>query len=647
MPPLPQARRPPPASPALVRARRRGALALGLLAMLPLVLWGVDADARAGGGEHYSGGSRGGGGFSGGGGSGFSGGGGDGELVYLAVRLLVWLIEMTFAHPQVMVPVWIGVAFLVWLVRNSMPGEATRGEILRLDRSRLRPDPGVGAAIDRLRANDPGFDVPRFLDRTRRVFLEIQEGWFLRRLERERAFMSDGLYRRFTTLLALMAAEGRRDAIADARVDGMDILRAGRTEAFDFITVRVDATLRDVEVPANTSDSDARQAAMAAGAESFTELWTFVRRPDATTRSGYGVGQGSCPNCGAPFSGGAAGKCEYCGAIVNSGTYDWVLSEITQASEYLPHDRALHETQRLRMRDPDFSAELLEDRALLLFWKWIEARSLGRPEALRKLSTERGWSNVQAEAGLGAQGRGPGIALPAVGGADLVALRLDEGGFDHAFVDVRWSAATRGSSMTRPHRHVIELVRSTAGRTDRGVGLANERCGNCLAPLTSSDSTRCDFCGHDFSAASLEWQLESVTRYEAWHRPTRGSQVRIRVPNALPTIATDSERLRLLQLMAAVARADGVVDHSEMKLLRTAAHRWQVPWSKVEPFLEDGAGLTDAFDGGAPDPEEVLRTLVAAARVDGRVDRRERALIEQTARHLHAEPGAVERLLAA
>ena len=48
----------------------------------------------------------------------------------------------------------------------------------------------------------------------------------------------------------------------------------------------------------------------------------------------------ACPKCGAPLAGGEMLKCRYCGALVCSGEYDWVLGEITQLEEWRPAARA-------------------------------------------------------------------------------------------------------------------------------------------------------------------------------------------------------------------------------------------------------------------------------------------------------------------
>ncbi|HPS82080.1 MAG TPA: CTP synthase, partial [Candidatus Limiplasma sp.] len=71
--------------------------------------------------------------------------------------------------------------------------------------------------------------------------------------------------------------------------------------------------------------------------ESFTEVWTLLRRPGAKTLSRPGLMEGYCPNCGNKLALSTSITCASCQALINSGEYDWVLAEITQGSQFQPH----------------------------------------------------------------------------------------------------------------------------------------------------------------------------------------------------------------------------------------------------------------------------------------------------------------------
>jgi ribosomal protein L37E len=58
-------------------------------------------------------------------------------------------------------------------------------------------------------------------------------------------------------------------------------------------------------------------------------LYTFMRKTGVTTDPAKsGNSTVACPHCGAPTNITSAGKCEYCGFVVTTGEFDWVLSNI-------------------------------------------------------------------------------------------------------------------------------------------------------------------------------------------------------------------------------------------------------------------------------------------------------------------------------
>lgn len=54
-----------------------------------------------------------------------------------------------------------------------------------------------------------------------------------------------------------------------------------------------------------------------------------VRKKGVKTKTADSAVQSkSCPRCGAPFQITSAGKCEYCGSIVTTGEFSWVLTDM-------------------------------------------------------------------------------------------------------------------------------------------------------------------------------------------------------------------------------------------------------------------------------------------------------------------------------
>jgi hypothetical protein len=627
---------------------RAWTLRFAKLLALPALLWPLVALARIGGGEHYSSGS-----------SSSSSGGGDGG----GAELMFYLVVLTVRHPVAMIPVWglLGLGYFYYQ-RNLNPRSTTRRAFDRAAEAERRTAVStvdVTGWVNALHYKDPEFALAPFLNKAKDLFGRMQEAWFRRDLEPVRAFMSDATFQRFKLQLELMRAQGIRDAIADLEVLDLQLVGLDQSEWFDTLHVRVKARMRDTDVASDLSDDAARAAARRIPLNSFIEVWSFVRKPGAKTRIGADLYQGKCPNCGAPFDGGAANNCGYCGAVVNSGNYDWVLSEITQGEEAIRGWGQVDGLLQARQTDPALNLEMLEDRTSLIFWRWIEAQSTGEARRLSKLATPDAVTLLAQDLTALHQRKRRKVFTECAVGAVNVRLLRTEGPRQVAHVEVRWSArmgigpesGPLPQLPTVPQRSMFVLGRGVHAKTQTGSGMATNRCPNCHAPLTDSLSASCDYCGAMLGSGEGDWVLISAKSYEAWNADESLRYQRITAPpveRAAPAVATREgvivdvqERERLLYMMAAMAAADGVVDASERKLLRMCSERWSIPWSNVEMALESGDQLFDRLvPKGSPEAEKFLAALVQMALIDGKIDRKERRLLDSAAEHL----GMTEKL---
>lgn len=591
-----------------------------------LALGSTRAIARMGGGESYD--------------SGSSSSGGDGDGLGFIIDILWWLI---LEEPKVGIPLTIAV-IIIYLVFNKLNnGDISTRKAIDRAEARARTQPPARAVengLAALKARDPQFDAAQFHERTRREFLEMQEAWFKRDLEPVRRYLSDATFQRLSTQLLLMQALGVRDAIADPEVIDIQIIRIEARDSFDTLHARITARIHDDEVAAGASDSEARASARSKWPEQFTEVWTFVRRPSARTRPDIDISQGQCPGCGAPFAGGAANTCEYCGAIVNSGTHDWVLAEITQGSQYQPNPREPQDFANIRRSDPALASEVLEDRASLLFWKWIEAYASGDASRLAKVASPAFVDRTRAEIGeINAQGKRKYFIDCAVGAVNTQQFRQADGR-DIAVIEIRWSAkiaiAPRDSHPTapsQPQRHVMLLERRSGAKTGT-TGMSTGRCPSCAAPLSDNGQPDCEFCGTVLAAGDADWVLRDFGSWE-WWRAQGESSTPQHTSSAAPDVPDREERERLVYLMAAMANADGVVEPKERGLLRMASERWNVPWENIEQALDAPADPANRpVAKGSPEAIAFFRDLVRLARADNRIDAKEKKLLKATAMHL-------------
>ncbi len=620
---------------------------LPALAFMALML-PLEALARGGGGEHYSRPSS---------GSGGRGGDGDGVGIYVVYQLL----SLVFRYPKVMIPLLCIGGVVYWLYRRNLHPDATTRRAFEQQEAYQRTlvsERDVQGWVNALRLKDRAFELAPMLDKTKWLFLELQKAWFQRDMSPVRPFLSDATFQRFGVQLELMRAQGVRDAITDFEVLELQLIGLEQSEWFDSIHVRVHARMRDTDVPANFSDAQATEAARKVPSEAFTEVWTFVRKPGAQTRIGADLFQGKCPNCGAPFKGGASNSCEFCGAVVNSGNYDWTLSEITQGIEHAPYHKTVDGLMQAREADPALNLEMLEDRASLLFWKWIDAQSRGDTKPLAKVARADTVRQLEAEVdGLRRQGRRRVFLECAVGSADVRTFQVDPQGYDVAHVEIRWSArmgvgplGERPPSLpTVPQRFIFTLTRKHGAKTNTANGMSTDRCPQCNAPLTNSAATDCEYCGTPLASGERDWVLAAARSYEAWNAaedsrframpPRRAAAPRAQrseqAQGTEDSVMDVQERQRLLYMMAAIAAADGEVTAAERKLLKLCSERWGVAWDNVEMALRSGPQLFERLvPRGSAEAEVFLRNIVEMALVDGRIDRKERRMLESAAAHL-------------
>jgi hypothetical protein len=606
---------------------RRGILPVALLAALAVLLVALAAFARAGGGQNYTGG---GGGHSGGG-----GGGGGGDLFFLILLLV--------QYPQVGVPVLVLVGIVAIVSKVRSPGYQTRRAVGRLESG---SGPSTGA-LAQIKERDPGFDEDAFIARATKTELAIQDAWSRGDMAPSRRFMSDGLHRRFAAQLAIMKGQGVRNALAEHAVTSASIFAAETGSHFDALHVVFEAKAKDAEVPATLSYEEAMAKAGRASVTTWTEVWSFLRRPGAKTAEGEDA-FGKCPACGAPLpDGGEAVVCGHCKALVNSGEHDWVLAEITQPEEWRSGSTGeVPGLAALAARDPAFNRQAAEDRASYVFWRWVEALATGAERPLAKCASPELRAQVADQAKAGPAK----LFKTAVGSVDLVGCEAGaEGGRDRFHVRILWSSARSNKEAPVHAAHVLTLGRK-AGARDAGA-LSHAHCPSCLGPLNENDAPTCDYCGAKLDAGDADWVLEAVRRPEevaiarGEARPVEGAGDAA-FGAWVPDMGNPRERMLLLMRMAAVVVADNQVTKEERKLLATCAKRWNVPLEAVEPILTGQVPAESAMTMKPEKPEAFFMGLVGAALIDGRVDKSEEKLLLDVAKNLEMPEPTARGLIA-
>jgi predicted lipid-binding transport protein (Tim44 family) len=401
---------------------------------------------------------------------------------------------------------WIaGMVFLA-LVIGFVIFVATRKNTAR---AKITVDEGLKAkGIAALRSRDAGFDPAAFAERTRATMGKVNEAWLGGDMGPARRLISDGVYIRFQIQLGLIKLDGLRNAMADWKIVSAEILAAEADDLWDTVQVKVVGEARDADVPLNLDAAAAERKVRSAPLSQYHEVWSFIRRRGQQSKQGVPALEGRCPGCGADMPISDAVRCEYCKAIVNSGEHDWVLAEITQPEEWSPEiaEWDVDGLAELRQRDATVSRQELEDRASVIFWKWIEARATGKAAKLARFCMQPpqlGDGNyilTQAK-----------LQQVAVGSSEVAHIVCGvAGGIDQVLIEIRWSAGVDGAE-PKNMLHMFTLARSFEATSKRR--LASLDCTNCGGPLAGSDAATCDYCGETLSGGKHEWVLAGVQEF--------------------------------------------------------------------------------------------------------------------------------------
>jgi hypothetical protein len=588
---------------------------------------------------------------AGGGGSFGSGGGGSGDGEGIGY-LFYFLIRLVMEAPLIGIPVLIVVVIVMYKGSRKGASSLRRNTIRRGADSLLA---GRNKSLEaEVRASDEAFDGDRFSDRVTRGFTKIQEAWCAQDLSPVQHFVSDGVHERFSLQIAEQKEEGWRQGMDGLRVQGLALVQFDRGLHFETLTVRI-------SFAASIYRKDLRNGERIRASElsrsNFEECWSFVRRKGTRSLTSAGLIEGQCPNCAAPLAIRQAGSCETCGAHVRSGEFDWILTEITQASEWRAEtEQRVPGMIEYAESDPGLSVQLLEDRASLAFWRKCAAERQGNAEPLVRLATE---GFLSAFTGLieALPGRDRFyIAENAVGSVRTVGILPGEKR-DRAIVEVlsdgcRAEVDDKGRrkvESVRRLQRVLYVFERQAGRTTRlKETFTTALCQNCGAHDSGGRSPRCPYCEAPRTGDPDAWLLADVVI----DRTPAALDLRSELQAGQVSTPADkgsrneNSTADLLAWAGALVRADGRVDGRERMALQALAERLGVSNARLEEVLEEGG------DGSAVrEPRDTLeardwmRSLLRLALEGGTVPAVEWRLLKSAAKRFGIGRVEFERLL--
>lgn len=192
-----------------------------------------------------------------------------------------------------------------------------------------RPQPMVNDLAD-LKARDPGFSEEKFLSDASNLYIQMQNAWTARNLTALRPRLSAALYAQSERQLEAYKQRHQTNHVERVNVIDKRIVGCTKDSQNDIITVRLTSRIVDYV----TDDYSGEVIRGDQNKELFmTYQWTFLRSLGMKTETVSGTDDTHCPNCGAPINLNQSTVCEYCGSVLESAKFDWVVSEIRGVSQ--------------------------------------------------------------------------------------------------------------------------------------------------------------------------------------------------------------------------------------------------------------------------------------------------------------------------
>lgn len=643
--------------------KHRYFILISTLAVLIFFCFALNVSARAGGGGGFGGGGHSSGGFGGGHSSGgFSGGGfssgghssgsghytggslngapGSAILIFISVFLLLVVCIL-------------GMIFLSVKARSSYITNTIRRNFER------QGEDAAAAAENAIRKRDPDFSREALAERISGGFVQIQEAWSGQDMRPVRHLVSDGIFERFSLQLEMMKASSLINRMTSINVLETQIVSIDTDSFFDSVNVMIRASACDTYI--NSQNSEILSGIPEP--ETFVEFWTLLRRPGAKTSGRSGSFECCCPNCGAPLEKLDRTVCTSCHAIVNSGDYDWVVTEITQSSEwsYRP-PRIIAGLETLQAADPTFNAWHIEDRASVIFYRFIAAQFFADQRYLVKLADSGFMHQYKDFFTPLSNGRHRYYADAAVGGVDLVEV-LNASGTeecDRLRVKIRWSGHKEEEIVPGLIQPVPELStifsqefilsrRKGAKSSDKNV-LSSVHCPGCGAPEVRSDKPYCEYCHTPLNDGSRDWVLDDIRQFSGYPQVETEEIThniyshQSEVSDKLKLDCVDADAV--LGCAAAIMMSDGEIDDKETELLKSFARAKKVSEERLTLIIDSVKAGTFEFsppEGAAA--REFIRAMVMMCLADGKVTSGERRMLESFATKLNVPLSTVYEMM--
>ena len=358
------------------------------------------------------------------------------------------------------------------------------------------------------------FDLSEFLMKVNKAFIEVQTSWSEQNMNHMRRFISDGVYQRFNTQFKMMKLLQQTNPLSNINIANIWIDRIEQDGLYDIMQVGIEASMDDKFECALNHELDEE------GLQDFIEFWSFIRKRGAPKKDIYDSDK--CPNCSAPLPEhiGEVCKCTHCNAMINSGEFDWILSEITQKDDYYRIDVFSDKPGDLKTKIHDmvsvygdFSVQLVEDKASNAYMQIMTAKAMHDPSVMRRFVSDELFRQLapKLEKNQEIFNR---IFLNKV---TLIGVQKKENKNILIFAIIcsiqRVQISNNRVKLVDPdimtQEDVICLTRDAQAGAGKG-SIYQHNCPSCGGPVKDTLDIKCSFCGSLLNSTANDWVVSAL-----------------------------------------------------------------------------------------------------------------------------------------
>ncbi|MDQ3109425.1 MAG: TIM44-like domain-containing protein [Bacteroidota bacterium] len=562
--------------------------------------------------------------------AGGGGGGGSSDSDDGGILVLLWYILYLIPFPWNFVTIAV-ILVIYYFAKKKVKTFSGLNKIASFDDIGQQP---VALPMEFLQRN-PEFNEQKFYAKANTAFMEIQDAWMKQDLSGVRKWISDGVWQRFNTQFITMQSLGQKNSMSDIQVKTTVISDVQQDGNYDIIDVGIHFTMMDNFITENHPQLSTE------GYLENVEYWTFIRKSGVPENDIFH--SQNCPSCGAqlPSNMGEVGKCESCGVITTLGDYDWVLSEITQAADYVNDNVKLDKngklTQKIRaamQRDADFSVQLMEDKASNGYMQIMSALVTKKPERMRRFADNTLFENLSVQIK-----NEPAFSFNRLylNNVTLMDYYQDKGkdnmviAFKRTAQKVSIASGTLQLLDYAPFttNEIMVMSRDTGAGIPKGSLYAHS-CPNCAGPVGDTLDLNCQYCGAALNSTKNEWIITQLLPAGAYASMISSQELPL-VTNAGVNDLDPLFKVRdyALNNVMLIVAADGVFNQEEVDFTKRLAKKLGYDNDKLAGMydLAKNNQLTIRLPENRKGALKVYEMMLKAASADGNISAEEQKIL--------------------